>query len=251
MHSVDNRLTPPFLAKSHQPYNEFEMKYHEQHELVWDFALDGTLSKSVPPVPEDVRRTDYLALITELALQFNAPNVDAGPRTLGVCAYCERLCVDNGGSRHNEVDHFRPRSSHNWLTFDWINLMYACRGCNRRKDDEKVSNEVDQLGFVNPREPTAEDYFAFDLGTGAVIVRPNLTDSGKIDIADRTIKAFGLDRTDINELRVAHLQLLNRDLSEKGTDGRAKRRLLNLYKRRKMPFSSLVRYAEVTGHFNI
>ena len=252
MHSVDNQPVPSFLAKSQLGYNDFELKYHNHNhnQLVWDFALGGLPSKSAPPVSEDVRGTDYKKLITELALQFHGPHIEAGSQLLGICAYCERLCFDGGGSAQNQVDHFRPRSSHNWLTFEWINLMYVCRRCNHRKDDGKVSCEVDQLGFVNPREPNAQDYFDFDLLTGAVIVNTDLEDPHKIDVAVRTIQSFNLDGSDINELRVAHLQRVRRDLSTKGAGDAIRRKMLRVFKRRKMPFSSLVRYAETVGYFD-
>ena len=145
MHSVENLPAPVFLARNGQSSNEFERKYRDPHRLVWDFTFGGPASVSVPPVPHHVRRNDYVSLIQELAFQFHGPHIGANGNMLGTCAYCERLCENRQGFSQNEVDHFRPRSFANHLTFEWINMIYSCRGCNRNKDDGLFGLEVDTL----------------------------------------------------------------------------------------------------------
>lgn len=207
-------------------------------------------SVSVPPVPHHVRRNDYVSLIQELAFQFHGPHIGANGNMLGTCAYCERLCENRQGFSQNEVDHFRPRSFANHLTFEWINMIYSCRGCNRNKDDGLFGLEVDTLGFVNPREPNAEEYFGFDLQTGAPIPHPSLEDDLHKEKAERTIAALNLDRDDINEMRLTHLGRVRRDLNIKGIDRKAKRVILSIFRRRKMQFSSIVRYADQVDYFD-
>ena len=61
---------------------------------------------------------------------------DALARDFGrICAYCEQPCQwpTRTGSLRNEetIDHFRPRSRFPNLQFDWLNLLYACKRCNR------------------------------------------------------------------------------------------------------------------------
>lgn len=54
-----------------------------------------------------------------------------------ICAYCERLCEssENTGTRPNAetIDHFRPRQHFPNLSLDWMNLVYSCQRCNKKK----------------------------------------------------------------------------------------------------------------------
>ncbi len=244
MHSVVNVEAPSFLVRNGQPTNAFERKYRNGNVFVWDFGGSNEPSRSVPPVDCATRMDDYVKLIVALAEQFNGPHPDAKNenKILGVCAYCERLCDDRNGQNQNTVDHFRPRKTHNALMFEWQNLMYVCRRCNQAKDDGWFGAEVDQGGFVNPREPTAEKYFGFDLKTGGAVVHPDLQDSKQRCKVQRTIDALALDREDINSLRRDHLSIVRNWHCEKG-------RKLAPFKRRKVPFSSLIRYAEEARYF--
>ncbi len=243
MHSVTNQPQPEFLRRNQQGGNEFEKKYRDRSGIVWDFGPTDRPSCSVPPVDSHTRIRDYKNLIKALASQFNGPHPDATRKLLGVCGYCERTCEDRPGQSQNEVDHFRPRNPYTHLTFVWANLMYVFRRCNRIKDDGRFANEVDTGGFVNPREPGAEEYFAYDLTTGAMIVHPSLCDADKIAKAQRTIEVLGLDKEDINSLRRHHLDLVLKLYKRK-------RRKLSLYKRRKVQFSSLIIYADGANYFS-
>lgn len=48
------------------------------------------------------------------------------------CAFCE---CKPGKSGNIEVEHFKPKSLYPALTFDWDNLLPACRKCNEAKSD--------------------------------------------------------------------------------------------------------------------
>ena len=244
MHSVVNLEPPHFLLRNGQSTNAFESKYRSGNNFVWDFGGSDEPSISDPPVDRATRIADYVKLILALAEQFNGPHPDAKNenKLLGVCAYCERLCDDRNGQNQNTVDHFRPRKTHNQLMFEWRNLMYVCRRCNKAKDDDWFNVEVDQGGFVDPREPAAEIYLGFDLKTGGAIVHPDLQDSKKRCKAQRTIDALALDREDINRLRRDHLSTVRSLHCDKG-------RKLAPFKRRKVQFSSLIRYAEGARYF--
>ena len=244
MHSVRNEPAPIFLVRNGQRQNAFERKYSNQGRLVWDFGNTESESLSAPPVGVGTRLKDYVDLIRELAKQFNGPHPDARDKgkLLGICGYCERVCEDRIGPNMNTVDHFRPRASHNDLTFEWFNLMYVCRRCNGAKNDGMFSTKVDQAGFVNPREKGAEYFFGFDLNTGAAVVHPGLNDVRQRAKAQRTIEALGLDKEDINRLRRDHLLTVRRLHTDKGHK-------LSPFKRRKVQFSSIIRYAEKTKYF--
>ena len=48
------------------------------------------------------------------------------------CAFCE---CKPGESGNIEVEHFEPKSLYPKLTFEWSNLLPACRKCNEAKSD--------------------------------------------------------------------------------------------------------------------
>ncbi len=113
---------------------------------------------------------------------------DFGP----ICAYCERPC-SSPTSAHDSpdeetIDHFRPRSRFPHLSFDWLNLIYACHRCNQRKcnqwpgyDDESVNQALVGLfpgrytppqEYVDPNwavgKKHVREYFEFNVDTGEV-----------------------------------------------------------------------------------
>lgn len=45
------------------------------------------------------------------------------------CCYCER----GFPTKHEPVEHYRPKSSYWWLTWTWDNLLFACIHCNHSK----------------------------------------------------------------------------------------------------------------------
>ena len=119
-----------------------------------------------------------------------------------LCGYCERPCSrGKGKTDSNEVNHFRPRVHFPELTFEWENLIYACRRCNLKKGEQfpgktppngigaqtlPVSAKMngkeyidpsDADGYVNPRDQSnkAEKFFVFDL-LGQILPNPDLDD---------------------------------------------------------------------------
>ena len=124
------------------------------------------------------------------------------------------------------IDHFRPRSRFPGLTFDWINLVYACRRCNEAKadswpgfDDEGVDM---WLKAENPRytpvseyvSPNAEaerrpaqGFFDFDLDSGEMVPVEQLDDL-EWSTARRTIRDVDLNDSRRGQNDPGHL--LNR-----------------------------------------
>ena len=87
---------------------------------------------------------------------------------LDICAYCEEFC-------HGQVDHFKPKSRFPELVYDWGNWVYSCHFCNHRKHECWPRG-----GFVDPCSTTAqraESYFTFDIRTGEILLRSNLSNS--------------------------------------------------------------------------
>ena len=76
-----------------------------------------------------------------------------GKKFNNLCGYCEWLCWDDGNTdSSSSVDHFRPKGNPRYrhLTFEWDNLVYACRRCNQAKDNQfpngaEDNHRLDQL----------------------------------------------------------------------------------------------------------
>ena len=127
------------------------------------------------------------------------------------CAYCERRCQQ---TTHNEnlpdeetIDHFRPRDHFPSLSFDWLNLVYACRRCNQAKRNSwpGYGNSITEALFpaseyVNPNatdnQRPAQEFFSFDFSAGEIIPS-NQLDSDESAIAGRTIRDINLNDIDL------------------------------------------------------
>ena len=143
-----------------------------------------------------------------------------------ICAYCERPCSATATDQdpgEESVDHFRPRNRFADLWLDWSNLVYSCRRCNQAKgnswpgfDDALVnqmlagedSRYVSVSEYVNPNavggQRRAEDFFAFDAGTGEMLPSPQL-DSLEWSMGRRTIRDVDLNDSGRGENDEAHL----------------------------------------------
>ena len=92
----------------------------------------------------------------------------------GICAYCEEFC-------RGEVDHFRPKSRYTGLVYEWSNWLFVCHDCNHAKLEKwPLGGYVDPCAKSEQARP--ERWFTFDLLTGELIPRDDLT-------ADQRIKA--------------------------------------------------------------
>ena len=61
----------------------------------------------------------------------------------GKCAFCECKPGDSGNI---EVEHFKPKSIYPDLTFEWDNLLPACRKCN----EAKLNHDTGLIPIINP-----------------------------------------------------------------------------------------------------
>lgn len=74
------------------------------------------------------------------------------PTSYRKCAFCEVFPEDSG---HIEVEHFNPKSIYPEETFQWDNLLPACRKCNGSKDD----HDTKSIPIVNPYLDNPDDFF--------------------------------------------------------------------------------------------
>ncbi len=105
------------------------------------------------------------------------------------CMYC-------GDSEGTAVDHHEPMARNPLRTFDWLNHLLACEGCN--SDRKGGRYPVDSDGRPLLIDPTAEDPFdhlMLSLATGEY--RP-LTEKGR-----QTIEVLALNRSVLVRGRVA------------------------------------------------
>ena len=96
------------------------------------------------------------------------------------CAFCESVPAESGNI---EVEHFAPKSKYPHLTFEWLNLLPACRKCNGSKDD----HDTIQHPIINPYEADPEEVFYYR------DIRISARDGEHRDIGDLTIDVCSLN----------------------------------------------------------
>ena len=143
-----------------------------------------------------------------------------------VCGYCEQSCrrpsAAHDGRNEETIDHFRPRSGFPKLWLDWLNLVYACRRCNKDKDNKwpAYNDEINQLlakiepryteasEFVNPNAgsfpKSADDYFEFLIPSGQIKPREGLDDV-EWSKSRRTIADINLNDSELGPYDERHL----------------------------------------------
>jgi len=140
----------------------------------------------------------------------------------GKCCFCERKTGKDG-----DVEHFRPkagcrqtpssrllRPGYYWLAYDWDNLLLSCSACNQRhkrnlfplaNPDLRARSHTDNVAqetplFLHPAQQDPEQSIRFRKEIPFAI---NGNRAGK-----ETIKALGLDRELLNEVRRDRLNFL-------------------------------------------
>ena len=150
----------------------------------------------------------------------------------GICAYCERQCEPQSDASNppnrEEIEHFRPRSRFPELSFEWLNLVYACHRCNRAKDDswpgfddeiinQLLSAEDDRYTpvseYVSPNaaagQRSASEFFSYDVDTGEILPSSRLPPL-QWSMARRTIRDIDLNDSQLGENDPNHLWRLRR-----------------------------------------
>ena len=190
----------------------------------------------------------------------------------GLCAFCERAVPRRG--QPGPVEHFRPRNpatgsqvSHFGadLTFEWLNLVYACPKCQDAKGNKWPGTMVPHAerlidgmlaqmagnegwtyvpvpvadGYVDPSgagiDP-AEGYFEYDQLDCRISPSRDLPDDRRSK-ALRTIYDVGLGGASLSQERRIHIEVLRRHLNDKGTQRRSQEvgRLVGRHRRRGLP----------------
>ena len=132
------------------------------------------------------------------------------------------MSTERGRSSWAEtIDHFRPRSKFPHLTYDWLNLVYACERCNKAKADRWPEHDdlvnaflaaydrfIPASEYVNPSfnadQLPASDFFDFDVQSGEIVPADGVSDN-EWSIAMRTIRDIDLNDSNLGENDPSHL----------------------------------------------
>lgn len=98
----------------------------------------------------------------------------------GKCAFCE--CIPSEGG-NVEIEHFKPKSKYPKFTFEWENLLPACRRCNGSKDDHDTEAEP----IIDPYSQNPADFFFYE----SLNIKPLIGEN--YEVASRTIEVCGLN----------------------------------------------------------
>ena len=225
MYHVKHGPAPDFLQG--EP-NEFEQAGLEWRDL-YHIETSGCQRNGIGP-------EKVFTLKHELARKFggrsfsryrNGRKWDKYP----ICAYCE--VRTDGGSTKPEIDHFRPRSRFQCLTFKWDNLMYSCHECNREKGD-KFPKEIG--GYISPSDPECRNYFDYDFGSGRIRPKNSIDDDRLKARIEQLICDLKLNRHYLVQARKTIKKRIDLKIS-KNPHGEL-RRLLNEFTVRSSSFSS-------------
>lgn len=80
------------------------------------------------------------------------------------CMYCE-------DSRGTDIEHFWPKQPYRGRTFEWLNLLLVCTGCNRVKGDRFPLSHDGKPDLIDPTTEDPWDSLFFDAATGNVTAR--------------------------------------------------------------------------------
>lgn len=86
----------------------------------------------------------------------------SGPRAR--CMYCQ-------DSRGTDIEHFRPKHHYPEYAFVWVNLLLACAGCNRAKDDKFPLDEQGQPLLIDPTANDPWEHFVYVALTDEIAAR--------------------------------------------------------------------------------
>lgn len=142
----------------------------------------------------------------------------------GKCGFCESKVTHVA---YGDVEHFRPkagfvqsesdsleRPGYYWLAYSWSNLVFCCQLCNQRfkrnlfpleNPEERARSHGDDIARERPLfiNPTVDD------PAGLIGFREEIpyakpgSKRGSV-----TIGALGLDRSELNEVRLDYFQML-------------------------------------------
>lgn len=139
------------------------------------------------------------------------------------CFYCEMKDIRSDGT----VDHYRPKSKYQWAAFRFGNFRFACTFCNSKRTDrltgekggkgnefplhdetKRAKCEADEALeiplLLDPCEAGDPDFLDFDKSGSAVPKFSEDEDCFNFARADKSIKLYHLNESELVEARAAH-----------------------------------------------
>jgi ferredoxin len=176
--------------------------YQAEIDAIPDYAGRVDAAKANWPQKNNSARVTFRTIRETLILQCH------GNRR---CGYCEDSCAD-------EIEHIKPKDLYPESVFVWENYLYACGGCNvkkqndfaiftdplhltvtdvkRRPEDPVLPPPSGDMVLINPRTEDPLDYLLLDL-TETFLFRPKPgIDFREKARATYTIKTLGLNIRD-------------------------------------------------------
>lgn len=121
------------------------------------------------------------------------------------CVYCERKIT----REDSHIEHIKPKSVYENDTFNYQNLTVSCQeeevvvsGLKRnlKTCGHHKGNQFDENRFINPVRDVPKDFFTYDLTTGNIIPRENLSGK-KQEKAKYTINLLNLNDVYLSDIR--------------------------------------------------
>jgi uncharacterized protein (TIGR02646 family) len=202
---IDKLQAPPILLDAGKQATEKLCKLYDEHEdyrtgkqlFEFDAKKQGKLLYSHPEVKTALRLAQH-----------------------DKCAFCESRIthIDYG-----TIEHFRPKAGSKqnsadellqpgyfWLAYDWENLFFACSLCNEQfkqnlfplqNPQKRARSHHDDLTqekplLIDPSKETPTEWIEFPPSQPDCPAPRNKSRRGR-----KTIKVFGLDREELNEMR--------------------------------------------------
>lgn len=135
------------------------------------------------------------------------------------CAYCEGKFL---AFCYGDIEHYRPkaysqqrpggrtiRPGYYWLAYDWNNLLLSCELCNRARKRNVFPLRDPTKRADTPRKVAHEKPLILD-PAGKDDPHDHIRFVGNVpgaitDVGEHTITLLGLDRSELNGLRLTHL----------------------------------------------
>lgn len=165
------------------------------------------------PIQLSPEPTDFNTRVREKGNQWinNHPNSDKYPALWAdylpylamsrqqICSYYSIYLEPSSGAE--TVDHFKPKSKHRNLVYEWCNYRYCCLDANRKK--HIYEDVIDPIKL--PLE-TGKHTFEIDFSDGSVRANPSLS-TINIQVANTTIKRLKLNDIKLKNSRMDYLYL--------------------------------------------
>ena len=120
------------------------------------------------------------------------------------CPYCEIILfsenIDLKEDKECHIEHIKPKSKFENLTFDYRNFLTSCS--DKNTCGQSKGNKWDNL-FINPVVENPEKYFSYKVRTGEIV--PKIANSFEYEKAIKTIEILNLNEDNLCKYRKTYI----------------------------------------------